>query len=186
MTFGEKLQSLRQKDGMSQDRLAEQLNVSRQAVSRWERDETMPEVEKIIALADLFGVTTDYLLRDEASVPKQEADVTKEHKQDWIDKLTWLAKTKGYLLGWLLVVWGATDLLGLLTSVLFLNGIFKISIYMDMDQVMQNLVGFPVAEMMTSVLWVPALYGIVKIIAGILVLKYGKRYAERVKKEDSR
>ena len=42
MTFGEKLQSLRQRAGMSQDALAERLQVSRQAVSRWERDETMP------------------------------------------------------------------------------------------------------------------------------------------------
>ena len=63
MTFGEKLQALRQRTGMSQDALAERLNVSRQAVSRWERDETMPETDKVVALADIFGVTTDYLLR---------------------------------------------------------------------------------------------------------------------------
>ena len=60
MTFGEKLQSLRQRAGMSQDALAERLQVSRQAVSRWERDETMPETDKVVALADIFGVTTDY------------------------------------------------------------------------------------------------------------------------------
>ena len=47
MTFGEKLQSLRQRSGMSQDALAERLQVSRQAVSRWERDETMPETDKV-------------------------------------------------------------------------------------------------------------------------------------------
>lgn len=47
MTFGEKLQSLRQRAGMSQDALAERLQVSRQAVSRWERDETMPETDKV-------------------------------------------------------------------------------------------------------------------------------------------
>ena len=63
MTFGEKLQALRQRAGMSQDALAERLQVSRQAVSRWERDETMPETDKVVALADIFGVTTDYLLR---------------------------------------------------------------------------------------------------------------------------
>ena len=63
MTFGEKLQSLRQRAGMSQDALAERLQVSRQAVSRWERNETMPETDKVVALADIFGVTTDYLLR---------------------------------------------------------------------------------------------------------------------------
>lgn len=54
MTFGEKLQSLRQRAGMSQDALAERLQVSRQAVSRWERDETMPETDKVVALADIF------------------------------------------------------------------------------------------------------------------------------------
>ena len=45
MTFGEKLQDLRRKAGMPQDMLAEKLEVSRQAVSKWERDEAMPETE---------------------------------------------------------------------------------------------------------------------------------------------
>ena len=52
MTFGERLQALRQRAGMSQDQLAERLGVSRQAVSRWERDETMPETDKVIAMAE--------------------------------------------------------------------------------------------------------------------------------------
>ena len=47
MTFGEKLQKLRVREGLSQDRLAELLDVSRQAVSKWERNETMPETEKV-------------------------------------------------------------------------------------------------------------------------------------------
>ena len=62
MTFGEKLQDLRRKAGMSQDALAEKLDVSRQAVSKWERDEAMPETDKVIRIAQLFGVSTDYLL----------------------------------------------------------------------------------------------------------------------------
>lgn len=64
MTFGEKLQKLRAREGLSQDTLAELLNVSCQAVSRWERDETMPETEKVIRISDHFHVTTDYLLKD--------------------------------------------------------------------------------------------------------------------------
>lgn len=64
MTFGEKLQRLRVRKGLSQDALAELLDVSRQAVSKWERDETMPEAEKIIRISDCFQVTTDYLLKD--------------------------------------------------------------------------------------------------------------------------
>lgn len=124
MTFGEKLQALRQRAGMSQDALAEKLAVSRQAVSRWERDETMPETDKVVALADLFEVTTDYLLRNQ---PEQAApSYSEEKKRDWVDKLTYLAKTKGYLLGWLLVAWGVIDLLGLLTVLLFATNGVKI------------------------------------------------------------
>lgn len=69
MTLGEKIQELRKKQGISQDALAEQLEVSRQAVSKWERDEAVPETDKIIRLARLFGVTTDYLLTEEDPAP---------------------------------------------------------------------------------------------------------------------
>ena len=118
MTFGEKLQTLRQKAGMSQDALAEQLHVSRQAVSRWERDETMPETEKVVLIADLFGVSTDYLLRQ---TEKKAAHPAPE-KKDWIDKLAYIAKTKGYLAGWILIVWGALDLIRVLGVVLMALG----------------------------------------------------------------
>lgn len=122
MTFGEKLQRLRQRAGMSQDALAEKLGVSRQAVSRWERDETMPETDKVIALAELFGVTTDYLLRSQPEQPHQEEPRTggwaphrpDRRQGDVLDRLGYLAKTKGYLLGWLLVAWGVLDLVTLL------------------------------------------------------------------------
>lgn len=119
MTFGEKLQKLRQKAGMSQDALAERLDVSRQAVSRWERDETMPETDKVVALADLFGVTTDYLLRQGAEEEPQAARPAaaaphKDSGRDILERLGYLAKTKGYLLGWVLIGWGVLDLVVLL------------------------------------------------------------------------
>ena len=72
MTLGEKLQELRRKAGMSQDTLAERLDVSRQAVSKWERDEAMPETEKVVRIAQLFGVSIDYLLLDEAPEPEPQ------------------------------------------------------------------------------------------------------------------
>ena len=122
MTFGEKLQRLRQRAGMSQDALAEKLGVSRQAVSRWERDETMPETDKVIALAELFGVTTDYLLRQQTEETEREApqDGSRtshrpdRRQDDLLDRIGYLAKTKGYLLGWVLIAWGVLDLVTLL------------------------------------------------------------------------
>lgn len=74
MTFGEKLQELRRKAGMSQDALAEKLGVSRQAVSKWERDEAVPETEKVLRIAKLFDVSLDELLLDR----EQKAEPTHE------------------------------------------------------------------------------------------------------------
>ena len=65
MTLGAKIQALRADAGMSQEDLAERLVVSRQAVSKWELDKTVPDVKYIVALSELFGVTTDFLLKDD-------------------------------------------------------------------------------------------------------------------------
>lgn len=65
MTMGEKILSLRKARGWSQEELAEKVGVTRQAVSRWESSSAKPDADKIIAICDLFGVSADYLLRDD-------------------------------------------------------------------------------------------------------------------------
>ncbi len=65
MILADKITNLRKKNGWSQEELAEKMRVSRQAVSKWEGAQTVPDLEKILALSKLFGVTTDYLLKDE-------------------------------------------------------------------------------------------------------------------------
>ena len=67
MTLAEKILSLRTQRGMSQDDLAEKLEVSRQSVSKWETAQSTPDLDKIIKLANLFGVTVDELVRDGAA-----------------------------------------------------------------------------------------------------------------------
>ncbi len=71
MAISDKLYQLRKKEGLSQEQLAEKLNVSRQAVSKWESGTSIPESEKLIAISDFFGVSLDYLLKDEESVERQ-------------------------------------------------------------------------------------------------------------------
>lgn len=68
MTFGEKLLRLRSDAGLSQDKLAEMLEVSRQSVSKWERDEAMPDTDKIVFISKIFSVSTDSLLKDEDEI----------------------------------------------------------------------------------------------------------------------
>ncbi|MEG0250038.1 MAG: helix-turn-helix transcriptional regulator [Peptostreptococcus sp.] len=72
MIFADKLIQLRKKNGWSQEELANQLNVSRQSVSKWEGAQSIPELEKIIKLSEIFGVSTDYLLKDEMEADRED------------------------------------------------------------------------------------------------------------------
>ena len=76
MILGEKIARLRRKNGWSQEELADKMEVSRQAVSKWESGQTMPDLERILRLSSLFGVTIDYLLKDGAApeIPRAEAE----------------------------------------------------------------------------------------------------------------
>ena len=79
MALPEKLYTLRKKSGLSQEQLAEALNVSRQAISKWEGGSAMPESDKLLALSNYFGVSLDYLLKDGApnAAPAEAQD---EHR----------------------------------------------------------------------------------------------------------
>ena len=65
MNISQKILLQRKKKGISQEDLANALNVSRQAVSKWESSQSVPDMDKIVALSSYFNITTDYLLKDE-------------------------------------------------------------------------------------------------------------------------
>lgn len=68
MTFGEKLRNARKESGLSQEKLAEKLMVSRSAVAKWESDKGMPDIDNIKAIAKLLNVSIDYLLNEEGEL----------------------------------------------------------------------------------------------------------------------
>ena len=72
MTLGKRIAQLRSRRGISQIELAEQLMVSRQAISKWETDGSVPELEKLIQLSNIFGVTLDELVKGEAQQPTSQ------------------------------------------------------------------------------------------------------------------
>ena len=72
MSFGERLQALRRKNELTQEEFAAQLNVSRQAVSKWESSRGYPEMEKILYICSRYGTTMDELFADEVPVARQE------------------------------------------------------------------------------------------------------------------
>ena len=76
MILADKIIMLRKKKGWSQEELAYKMNVSRQAVSKWESDQSIPDIEKIVQLSELFGVTTDYLLKGETEQKEELENVS--------------------------------------------------------------------------------------------------------------
>ena len=81
MTLGERIQNMRKEMGLSQEELAEKIGVSRQSVSKWENDAALPDTDRVIDLARLFGVSTDALLTGGdtcAETPPEAADAPDE------------------------------------------------------------------------------------------------------------
>ena len=83
MKLAEKLFELRKEKDWSQEKLAEQINVSRQSISKWESGQVLPEIEKIIELSKIFQVTTDYLLLDENFEKGSTAVILEEDKDKY-------------------------------------------------------------------------------------------------------
>lgn len=118
MIFADKLIALRKKAGWSQEELANQLNVTRQSVSKWEGAQSVPDMDKVVQMSRLFGVTTDFLLKDELSEEEpapeggvnhsamqallEEEDYTRENKAKSpvigaVSGIYWLLVTAVYL-----------------------------------------------------------------------------------------
>ncbi|MDD7515118.1 helix-turn-helix domain-containing protein [Ruminococcus flavefaciens] len=92
MEFNNKLYELRKQKGFSQEELANRLNVSRQTVSKWEVGDSTPDMEKLIAISDLFGISLDELVLDKTSEPSSAAqsakpDIYSEIKTDIKEKV---------------------------------------------------------------------------------------------------
>lgn len=100
MTLAEKIIYCRKKSGLSQDALAEKLNVSRQAVSKWETGESVPETKNLLALASALGTTVDWLLSPDA--PEADTSTSFTQNGNWIDRLPCSLKNIFQKYGWLL------------------------------------------------------------------------------------
>ena len=80
MNISEKIRTLRKSKGMSQEELAGQVNISRQAVSRWENGTALPDADNIVQLSKLFGVTTDYLLMNSYESDEDSPKIKENNK----------------------------------------------------------------------------------------------------------
>lgn len=110
MTLSEKLYSLRRKQGLSQEALAEKLDCSRQVISKWENGTTTPDAEMLQKYSELFGVSIDYLVKEDVEKP---TSVQPTGKNDGNKKLLGILGLVLSLMGCVsLIVFGAISVLG--------------------------------------------------------------------------
>ena len=122
MTFSEKIQRLRRENGLSQEQLAERLNVSRQAVSKWELG-TLPDVDNLIKISRFFDCSLDYLLGDSQEPQSHPADTPQPAPASQA-----APAAKGRLAAVLGLISAAAGILGLLT-IFILNSVAPAVIY---------------------------------------------------------
>ena len=94
MILADKIIDLRKKAGWSQEELAEKLAVTRQSVSKWEGAQSIPDMDKVVQMSRLFGVTTDYLLKDEIEIA--EPTVTEDDRRPPLRRVT-IGEASDYL-----------------------------------------------------------------------------------------
>ncbi|EGT3850396.1 helix-turn-helix domain-containing protein [Clostridioides difficile] len=94
MNMADRIQYLRKAKGISQEELADKVGVSRQAVSKWESEQSTPDLEKIIIMSDFFGVTTDYILKGIEPI----ADKEQKHKE-LMSKVLYISSTAFVAIG---------------------------------------------------------------------------------------
>lgn len=164
MKLHEKIYSQRKLKGLSQEELAEKLGVSRQAVSKWETGEALPEITKLKGLADVFGVTTDFLLNDNEDVfMRQEVKASDPFDKftNWIDtlpsKLAPFFKRYGWLGGIVLIVYGAYRLVNVFAGIVM------------MDNVPMSATGMTIPFLLTW--FMSGAVGVALIVAGVIIIK---------------
>lgn len=146
MSIAKRIFDLRKKAGLSQEDLANKCNVSRQAVSKWESEQAMPDIEKILQMCEVFGVSTDYLLKGNAE------DKTRR------------GINKSEILGYILLGLSAISTLVLLIIASVIGG----DCYIESDNgtwfEVHGIMGFLKSYNLEWLLWILVTVGIVGII----------------------
>ena len=105
MNMADRIQHLRKSKGISQEELADKVGVSRQAVSKWESEQSTPDLEKVIIMSDFFGVTTDYILKGIEPVTDKE-----QKSKEIASKILYISSTAFVAIGLLCAFGGWYEL----------------------------------------------------------------------------
>ena len=182
MTLGEKLQQLRKSRGLSQEQLAAELEVSRQAVSKWECGDSAPDLDKLRAICTYFGVTTDYLIwENEEDIPRGAAAAApgaerKAYHRTRRENLRASVRRNGYWAGYIVAIAGGAVLLRMLVGLVTVCAILGTDEGLSMFDFIWN---GPARMLMPSVI-----AGLVMLVGGLAFAWWYKRRLRRREEDD--
>ncbi len=132
VNLGEQLQRLREEKNMSREDLAHEMNVSRQAVYKWENNKGYPDIENLIKLSELYNITLDELIKGDRSFQRKIEIDSKKHKaEDILDV--------GFVIGIILVFLGLFLDLGALSVGVTILGFLTMFFYEDLKETFRTL-----------------------------------------------
>lgn len=174
MNIGERIFLHRKRLGLSQEELAARLGVSRQAVSKWELGTSTPEPENIIALARIFGITTDELLMGQ---PPVSQTVTPEPGATWLDRLPSFLGRFFRRYGWLAGVYLAVFGLGA-CGLAWLSRTITRQMYRNVPSFFYEetaSMNQPMQTMTTAILIIGILFTVVGLVLAVLLYRRRKK-----------
>lgn len=176
MTIGEKIQFLRKENKLSQEEFAERLGVSRQAISKWELGDSIPDVDKIKLISKLFNISTDSIILDTVDVSGNiiECDVPlKENKFKATAKsVTKSAKQYVFIIGYILIVFGIIYIAFSATLSIIWNGFSK--------ELSGFLIQYNISLNLQFLFWIFVFMAIIAVIImtiGIIIVVKAKKAA---------
>lgn len=161
MTIGQRLLALRTRAGLSQEALAEQLGVSRQSISKWETDGSIPDLDKLVRLSEIFGVTLDELVKGETAPDAASAERTLSASLP--RRVQAFYRGNAYLLGWLLAGSGLLDT------------VRQIQVLLSFHDRPAGISTTQWANVMLG----SYLFTFLKLIAGLAIVFWGRRFSGR-------
>lgn len=160
MTLGEKILNLRKKNGISQEELSNRIGVSRQAISKWELNDSVPDIGNIIALSKLFSVSTDYLMLEDINPDDLDVRINSEKiKNDFrIKKET--TNRIGYYIGVIIMIFGVINAI--------FSGVMIIMWNEVSDSIINFFESFNLIVNLHFLFWLFLFFGIVALMAILL------------------
>ena len=123
MTLGERIYCMRKEKGLSQEQIAKELEVSRQSISKWELDQTTPEIDNLIKLSEIFNVSIDTLIKGENQTKESHATTRMADQEvSTFEKISHWFKGNWYYSGYIFMLWAIKDMVQLAMAMFFVFG----------------------------------------------------------------